>query len=617
MKDHSKITVKDFEAMLEQADEAREVWLQKAEYNQSVLYHQPHQWVPGSGDELSTQHPESVENVIKPMLRDIASLLLKNDPLARIYPQKPVDEGGYSNFQLADDMQKHFLSAWQTSEAKYVVRRCLQESLITGLSHIEIGWDTSQIDLYGQGRISARHIARQDIWVDPTQPELGDSYVIHRTWHPEDELIRMFGKDVKSAVRERKRSSYVIGEIGERNSGDSWLADSTILPSYWHRTDDNLYPLYTLWLPRQSPSPLPLDDDPENVGNPWRWGSKSVFLRGKKLNTKPNPFVKKWKSPNPQLEGSGVSGHIVGHRGMPYVSLKIFEEMDNTGRYGYYNVEGIAELLEQSQWDLNDIRRILMAIARRAMNPVIIARENSIKGALDMNLSWTSGRLILVDRNSMDMPQPVEVPTVPFVSDLYERTKQYMRDASGLKEWTTGLKPRGTSHTEAEAIMLGQEAGFVSLWALVHAIDKTILNMTDKILGLMQQLYKPGRYSAVNMNGSIVHSEWQERDISTEFRTEVVSAMTTPLRDMDRQNMATNIFSLVTATLANPTLLHLQNLKLYMKALNEPIAYEWMQLIDEMIQTMQQQSPQQQLQQGANIIQMPERQPAQQTQQTM
>jgi len=606
MKDHSKITVKDFEAMLEQADEAREAWLTKAEYNQRILYHQPHQWIAGSGDELGTQHPESVENVIKPMLRDIASLLLKNDPLARIYPQTPVDEGGYSNFQLSDDMQKHFLSAWQTSQSKYVLRRCLVESLITGLSHAEVGWDTSQIDLYGQGKINVRHLPRQDLWADPTQPELGDGFVIHRTWHPEDELTRMFGKDVKSAVRERKRSSYVIGEIGERNSGDSWLADSTILPSYWHRTEDNLYPLYTLWLPRQSPSSLPLDDDPESVGNPWRWGSKSAFLRGKKLYTKPNPFFQR------------KLGNVVGHRGMPYVSLKIFEEMDDTGRYGFYDVEGIAELLEQSQCDLNDIRRILMAIARRAMNPVIIARENSIKGATDMNLSWTSGRLILVDRNSMDMPLPVEVPTVPFVSELYESTKGYMRDASGLKEWTTGIKPRGTSHTEADAIMLGQEAGFVSLWALVHSIDKTILTMTDKILGLMQQLYKPGRYSAVNMNGSIVHSEWQERDISTEFRTEVVSAMTTPLRDMDRQNIATNIFSLVTATLANPSLPMLQNLKLYLRALNEPIAYEWMQLLDEMIgqmqqqQQMQQQMPPEMMGQpdmpGAEVIQMPERQ---------
>ena len=116
------------------------------------------------------------------------------------------------------------------------------------------------------------------------------------------------------------------------------------------------------------------------------------------------------------------------------------------------------------------------------------------------------------------------------------------------------------------------------------------------------------------MNGSIVHSEWQERDISTEFRTEVVSAMTTPLRDMDRQNMATNIFSLVTATLANPSLPMLQNLKLYLRALNEPIAYEWMQLLDEMIEQMQQQQQQSPVPQeeDANIIQMPERQPAQQ-----
>lgn len=607
MKDHSKITTKEFEAMYKQADEAREVWLQKAEYAQRVLYHQPHQWIPGSGDELGTQHPESVENVIKPLLRDIASLLLKNDPMCRIYPYTPVDEGGYSNFQLADEMQKHFLSAWQTSRSKYVLRKGLVESLITGLSHIEVGWDTSTVDLYGQGRINCRHVPRQDIWCDPTQSELGDGYVIHRTWHPEEDLVRMFGKDAKSAVRERKRTSYVIGE-GDRRSSD-WVSDSTVLPSYWHRSEDNLYPLFTLWLPGQSPGPLPFDDNSEVVANPWRWGSKSAFLRGKKLYTKPNPFVKR------KFENT------VGHRGMPFVSMKIFEEMDKTGRYGFYDVEGIAELLEQSQCDLNDIRRILMAIARRAMNPVIIARENAIKGATDMNLSWTSGRLILVDRNSIDMPQAVETPTVPFVSELYERTKAYMRDASGLKDWTTGLMPRGTSHTPSETVMLGQEAGFISLWALVHSIDKTILTMTDKILGLMQQLYKPGRYSAVNMNGSLVHAEWNERDISTEFRTEVVSAMTTPLRDMDKQNMATNIYGLVAAALANPGLPTLQNLKLYLRALNEPIAYEWVQLVDEMLEELrQQQQMQQQLPPpqigtenipttgGAEVIPMPGRQ---------
>lgn len=137
----------------------------------------------------------------------------------------------------------------------------------------------------------------------------------------------------------------------------------------------------------------------------------------------------------------------------------------------------------------------------------------------------------------------------------------------------------------------------------------------------MQQLYKPGRYSAVNMNGSLVHAEWNERDISTEFRTEVVSAMTTPLRDMDKQNMATNIYGLVAAALANPGLPTLQNLKLYLRALNEPIAYEWVQLVDEMLEELrQQQQMQQQLPPpqigtenipttgGAEVIPMPGRQ---------
>lgn len=585
---HADIKVTDFEYMLNQADEARSDYIRKAERCYKILYHQPFQWKPGDDDELGSGHPESVENHIKPNIRKIASLLLKNDPLARIYPLRPVDEDGVSNFELADEITKHQLSAWRTSLAKYAARKALSESFVTGLSILQVGWDISQLDEYGSGRILVRNVPRIDIWFEPIFDEIGHGFAIERTWHTEDGIRQVLGEKVaKSLLKsyEEKRQVFYIDEKsggdGQSSGGDSWSSDGqSSLPSYWSRTDDGLYPIYTLWMPPQSPSPMPIDENLEQPSNPYRWGSKSVFFKGKKISTKPNPFAKK------------RFGRTIGHKTMPYVALKLFEEPDEHGYRGFYDTEGVVEQLEQAQWDLNDLKRILMAIARRAMNPVIFAQEGSIK-SMESNLSFTSGRVFWVNRMA-DMPQPVEAPSVPFVPQVYQETKEYLRDSAGITDWTTGGKPEGTSHTDWRLVALGQEAGAIALWSIIESIDKTILDVTDRMLGLMQQFYKAGRFSAVGMNGETWHREWQERDIKTAFGIRVIPATTTPLRDVETQNLATQIYGLVTSALANPTIEGLMNTKIYLQSLNEPIAYEWIQFITELIDMMKEQPPQQQ-----------------------
>ena len=90
-----------------------------------------------------------------------------------------------------------------------------------------------------------------------------------------------------------------------------------------------------------------------------------------------------------------------------------------------------------------------------------------------------------------------------------------------------------------------QEASFTRMWTIVSALDRCITGVAKRILGLMQEFYQPGRFSSTSVSGDQWYGEWQTKHIETEFRIEIVSGMSTPLRDMDRVQTATQIYQAI------------------------------------------------------------------------
>ena len=58
----------------------------------------------------------------------------------------------------------------------------------------------------------------------------------------------------------------------------------------------------------------------------------------------------------------------------------------------------------------------------------------------------------------------------------------------------------------------------------------------------MQEFVTPGKFNYLSESGEQWYGEWQDSHIEMEFRLEVVSGMSTPLRDMDRVQTASNLY---------------------------------------------------------------------------
>jgi hypothetical protein len=126
------------------------------------------------------------------------------------------------------------------------------------------------------------------------------------------------------------------------------------------------------------------------------------------------------------------------------------------------------------------------------------------------------------------------------------------------------------------------------------------------MLGLMQEFYPVGRYQHLSEAGDSWYGEWQESHIEMEFKIEIVSGMSTPLRDMDRAQTASVTLQSIAPYLqmgAMPqNIPNLQLAQAYLRTLNEPATFEYMNLVNSMLEQAQASSRQFQQQQQQSTI---------------
>jgi hypothetical protein len=535
----------------------------------------------GENDPVASVHPGSVENVIKPIIKEACSLLLKNYPIFRLQPFK------FDDFDLSDEMNKHVVSAWQESQAMSALEMSLLESLKCGMSIIEVGWDRVR------KCIRLTSAPRADCWAQPRGQEINDGYFIRRTWHTREQLERRWGADkIREALEDnvvdkgmiRRGLDKVLRKTGAIEKEDEDL------PDYWNKVED-LYPVFTAWIPPDTAWEV-VGEDKSYSPPAGQYGKRVVAFHGVKLSESDNPFAKR------------RHGRVIGHGKFPYVLHRCYREHDDNGYCGFYDVGGVASDLEQIQADLNDLSVILMEIGRRALSPAWVQEEGSLRHT-DADLALTPGKMVSYGREAQRPPTPITTENAAQVQYLHEAKKKSIRESSGVREFMVGEQPRGMSHTTATGIGIAQEASFARMWTIVRQLDKTILDLATLMLGNMQQFYPLGKFSAVAVDGERWFGEWQQVNSSAEFRVEVVSGMTTPLRDLGREQRATQIYNIAQQAFTNPTIDTLTNLKMYLNIIQDPIVtHQFQTYLDQRIAelSMQEKVVQQMVEQNPQML---------------
>ena len=554
--------VDQVEEWLEFADKPRQQFIDDGKHAHYLFSNLLERWVPGTEESLDTDgHPASVENMIQSLLLDAVSLLLKNYPMFRVKPVKA------SDFDLIDEINKHVLSIWKDSQAQRHLQLSQLGALISGMSILEIYPEWNAFD---EMDIKINLVPQTDIWFNPKEVDVDKCWVIRRTWHTMAELERSWGASA----------------INTALSGETMMVDRALFPEWWS-AQDNLYPLYTIWVPPQEYHSGILGKSARDEAP---FGRKIELLGRHELRDVPNPYA------------MINQDKFIGHRTHPYVIHECNRVVDEYGYSGFYDVQGLVNSLESTQWELNELSRILMQMSRRVASPPMIVAEGSLIDPT-AQISYTAGKGIQFDPNVSPQP-PTAVPLpvdTQMATYLHGFRTQMMREQSGIREMMTGAGGgMGTSHTPVGTITTAQEASFTRMWTVVSALDRTIEAIGKRFLGLMQEFIPPGRFNYLSDSGDQWHGEWQESHIGMEFRLEVVSGMSTPLRDMDRVQTASQLYQSIAPVIQLGALPQnipsLQLAKAFLMTINEPAAFEFLNLVNTLLEQAQAGAQQQQQQ---------------------
>lgn len=565
MADNDKIIsmVEDF---LDLADTPKDMFIRNMEHAHYLYNNDLERWIPGTEDpiEVNDGHPPSTENMIQSMLLDAVSLLLKNYPMFRVKPFKP------SDFDLSDEMNKHVLSAWEQADTQRLLQLSQLNALIAGLSVLEI---RPEKDVTGAVKFIIELVPHEDIWFNPKEIVYDKCWVVRRTWHTRRDLELNWGEEeVEDALGYAPSMQWQIDESEEH------------VPTWWDEVDE-LYPLYSIWVTPNEYDP-DIQEEEEILGAPY--GRKYEILNRKVLRDVANPYAMPFMSETTEQE------LWIGHKTHPFIVHECNRNIDSSGYCGFYDVSGIVNAMESSQWELNELTRILMQLGRRVAQPPIVAPEGSLTEPTS-NITYTAGKVIQYDPQvSPQPPTPVPMPAdASFIQYLHGQRKGALREISGIRDFMTGGGQQpGTSHTPTGTIASVQEASFTRMWTIVSALDRAIQQIGYRMLGIMQQFYELGTYNSVSVNGDQWYGEWQSKHIENEFKVEVVSGMSTPLRDMDRVQTATQIFQAVSPIIQmgpvpqNVPMLRL--IKAYLNTINEPAAWEYLNLVNTMLEQAEQ-----------------------------
>jgi len=563
---------------MNRCDQARRGYLGHAEQAQFLHDTVMQRWEPGTThpitDSMSLHPgaPHSSEPMIKGVVRDASHILLKHDPMLRV---RSLD---VTKSSTAEGITVHLYEAWthRVTNTLKRLRLALQTAFLSGLEVLAVEFYR---DTVGELHHLVSIIPRVDFWSDPVHSDIEDHLCVRRYWFSEKQLTRIFG-DVEDFIHQGPPRPFTRYHMFDMNQYDWSGTQDTAPPDWWGPSSEGLYPVYECWIPNRYLDPDHFTD---------RQIDQSPF--GRVVTILAQEVMKNVPNPNAMLTQAG----FIGHRSHPFVQLECFRVCNRDGYSPLYAVEGIVHDVEEIQWEVNELARLAFIGAQREAEPNYWVAEGQTRGT--DHLAHLPGRLFRYDPMVAPTP-PIEIrgPNLNSLIAMLNIKQNSLRDVSGVRGPIVGGDPAmGTSHTPASTLRQIQESSTIRLWGPLGNLENAIYNVGWRLLGNIQQHKHPGEYASVVINGKEMYTEWTLDHIYNSYRLEVVAGMSTVLRDLDRLNLSTQIFNTVAPVFLNPTPHGLRTAQAYLSSLQDPMAFEYLQVAQELLQQLNQQqfNPQQ------------------------
>lgn len=542
--------------------------------------------------EVDEENAVARRNLIQEGLNDLNSMLIKNRPIVRRWPYHIEDAG------LSDDMDAMHLAEWKESNGQSVLRSLLQDAQITGLGIAKVMWDPLMNRKNKGGGILFQVLPPGSVLVDPAATNLhrmmDASFIMHHTRQRPRDLIMRYGQEAEVAFGLRS-SVTKTDAINPRMLN---MSDEELLANIGDtRGKDSVDPrvdVYEWWVfPEQTRTALlslGMEIKPDSV---YPYGLVATVCRDHFLRVMPNPFMSRRRVKLVNEEGVPTERvREIGHKRHPYVPLWWNRIGDSSLRRGFWDCMGMVEAMVSMQFNINALRRNIAINARTIANPPTAINSD----AIDMpasSIKMGPSEIIPISPNytpadAIQILKPGEMPAYVFQMLLNDMVG--IKETSGLKPGAAGLFPQpggGTSHTPAQTIGALQESAWVSLWMFVDEITDGLLDLSVLFDGIIQQKFKSDVYVATTRAGNQRYVEWNARHITAEFRREVVSAATTPIFDMERENKAARMEQITATGLSSGDPMMMRMAVITLEILRDPWAYQYIQLLNEAIQNAQ------------------------------
>ena len=564
----------------------------------------------GQFDDMEVDEEQAVarRNLIQEGLNDLNSVLLKNRPIVRRWPWLAQDAA------LSDDMDAMSLSEWKESNGQAILRSQLQDAQITGLGMAKVMWNPLMNRKNKGGGILYHLIPPGALLVDPAATNLhrlmDACFIIHRTRQRPRDLLRKYGQEAEIAFGLRSSTSSVpTGNLRMLQMSDSELLRA--IGDGGNGRDDNVSPkvdVYELWIFPEHNATAELSIGEDIKPDPeYPYGLVATIFRDHYLRVMKNPFVSRRRTQIVTEQGVPTTRiREVGHKRHPFVPMYWNRIADDNMRRGFFDCMGMVEAMVSMQFNINALRRNIAINSRTIANPPTAVNSDAIDKPLSA-IKMLPSEIIPISPNYMaseaiHIIKPGEMPSYVFQMLISDMTA--IKETGGLKAGVVGLFPQpagGTSHTPAQTIGALQESAFSSLWGFVEEISGTLLDLSVLFDGLIQQKFKSDAYVAVTRAGLQRYVEWSGKHIQAHFRREVVSAATTPLFDIEREQKAANMAQITAQALSTGDTIQMRVAVITLEILRDPWAYQYIQLLNEVIETTRQ--AQQQMQQlGAQAV---------------
>ena len=579
-------------------------------YNTNVSWVSP-DGVVISDPSLDNDIPVSFENRIKKVVDDGVSILLKNNPIVRHYPQA----GRPQDADIADDMDRRLYALWDEGGAsiKKVLRSALLESEISGLSCLKVVWNMADKSKSNDGEVMVRKLINSDIYIDPfaTNDHRGRDarYIIHKTRQLPESILERFGSEGAKALGLRDKRGR--DKTSNRKVSRIWSQFANTIDYYKGGSMQNeekvdaRVDVYEAWIMSivDSASEPVAGIQIEEKDYPYGVVATMIGDYIVDITENPNAERRRVKEIDPimsQIQGGNVEvnrSRIIGSRTHPFVLWYWTPTADDQGFNGVYNCTGLVEALIPVQISYNSISTNVEINARTLANPSISVVDGAIRDLPPDKITAEPGAIYRVHPDfATNIDAAIRFNTgsqMPaFVDMLRQDKKMSISELAGIHPAMVGLEPQGTSHLPGNTLAGLQEAAYGPLVGPIKELESAIYDISVLAEGLMQQYYKEGRIIEITNDWQQRQVEWSNIHITANLIRKVVAGSTTPIADIEKERRLADITAIVESALQTGNPLSLQNVMLYLQNINNPYAYDWIQLLQTALQQMQVQQQQ-------------------------